>query len=164
MKPTLLLLLFPLLALATPAPAPAHVPGHNETETPGSARRYNALIGSDDPRTLDELIAEMGLNRSEIRYTFDNPAFKGFSATLPQLDFGQLSTTSGFVAFEADKKIQMAGEALAPWGLKRISQQGKVDVGKKDLKKPEFQNYVFDGPPEDLGKGVDIYMLDSGIK
>ena len=164
MKFTLLLLSLSLSALAAPAPSPEDTPGNGESETPEFNGRYNAIIGSDDPRTLDELLAEVGLNRSDLRYAFDNSVFKGFSADLFRDHVSMLSTTSGFAAFEPDVKMQMADTARGTWGLKRISQGGVVDVGTKDLKGRDFENYVFDGKAEDLGKGVDIYILDSGVK
>lgn len=54
--------------------------------------------------------------------------------------------------------------AIGTWGLKRISQEQKVDLCEGDRKLAIFENYVFDGPAADLGKGVDIYILDGGVK
>ena len=172
MKFTFVLLLLLWLALAAPSPAPAHDPDHYETETPGSGRTYNAIIGSDDPRTLDEIIAEIGFSRSDLRHTFENSAFRGFSVDLPGHSaanisttiYETLSTTSGDAVFVPDMDIQTAGEILGTWGLKRISQEGKVVIGDKELKKPFFENYVFEGGSEDLGKGVNIYVVDTGVR
>ena len=164
MKLTLLLLSLPLLALASPAPTPAHAPERNKTENPDSVEGYNVIIGNDDPRTLDELIAEMGLNRSDLRYVFDNAAFRGFSADLSGAQVSALRTTSGYAAFEPEKKLEMHGSVPGTWGHKRISQRGAVEVGEKSLEDLDFKNYVFEGRARNLGKDVDIYILDSGVK
>ena len=173
MKFTLVLLSLSLLALATPSQAPTHDPDHNETETPGSGRTYNAIIGSDDPRTLDEIIAEIGFSRSDLRHTFENSAFRGFSVDLSEDSasnistasiYRTLSTASGDAVFVPDTEIQTAGEILGTWGQKRISQEGMVVVGDKELKKRFFEHYVFEGERENLGKGVNIYVVDTGVR
>ena len=164
MKLTLLLLSLPLLVLATPTPPPAYAPEHNKAVPPDGVGRYNVIIGNDDPRTLDELIAEFGLNRSDLQYVFDNPAFRGFSGDLSGAQVSALSTTSGYAAFEPEKEIEMHEFVPGTWGHKRISQKGKVNIGGKNLVGLDFENYVFDGPAQDLGKDVDIYILDSGVK
>ena len=173
MKFSLVLLSLPWLALAAPSPAPAHDPDHYETETPGSGRTYNAIIGSDDPRTLDEIIAEIGFSRSDLRHTFENSAFKGFSVDLPEHSAGNisptsiirtLSTTLGDAVFVPDTEIQTAGKRSGTWGQKRISQEGRVVIGNQDSRLPFFKDYVFEGESEDLGKGVNIYIVDSGVR
>ena len=164
MKFTLLLLSLPFLALASPAPTPAHAPEHSKTETPDSVGRYNVIIGNDDPRTLDEFIAELGLNRSDLQYVFDNPAFRGFSADLSGAHVSALRTTSGYAAFEPEKKLKRHGFVPGTWGHKRISQKGKVNIGGKKLGGLDFESYVFDGPAQHLGESVDIYILDCGVK
>ena len=173
MKFTLVLLLLPWLALAAPSPAPAPDPDYYETETPGSGRTYNAIIGSDDPRTLDEIIAEMGFSRSDLRHTFENSAFRGFSVDLSGRSAGNistasvfrtLSTTLGDAVFVPDTRIQMAGRKFGTWGQKRISQEGRVVIGNNNVKKPFFKHYVFEGERDDLGKGVNIYIVDTGVR
>lgn len=163
MKFTLLLLSLPLFALASPTLASADAPACNETEIPTTGQRYNVILDDDDPRTLDEVITEMGLNRSDLYYTFENSAFRGFSADLHEDFVGMLSDTSGFAVFEPDVKMQIAGSSKGPWGLKRISQRGKVDLGGKSVK-DLIESYKYKGDAAKLGKGVDIYILDSGVK
>ena len=173
MKPSLLLLPLPLFALAAPAPYLGHgdAPDHIKTKrlstldhTPGSGGAYNFIVGNDDPRTLDELLTEMGLTRDDPRYIFENSAFKGFAANLSEHCVGKLSAISGFQVFEPEMEIEMLDTVSGTWGLKRISQGEVVDVDTQDLPGSDFESYVFDGPVESLGKGVDIYMVDTGVK
>ena len=175
MKFPLLFLTLPLFALAAPAPIPhsGHVdaPGFNKTdwlstldETPGSGGSYNVIVDDKDPRTLDDLLTEMGLTRDDLRYVFENSAFKGFAANLSEHCVGKLSTISGFKMFEPEMDIEMSDALPGTWGLKRISQAGTVDVGRNDLQGFNFSSYAFGGSAADLGRGVDIYMVDTGLK
>jgi len=133
-------------------------------ETPGSGGSYNVIVDEDDPRTLDELITEMGLTRADLRYVFENSAFKGFSANLSSHCVGKLNTMSGFKMFEPEMDIQLHDDVPGTWGLKRVSQSSAVSTQGKDVSSFDFSSYAFNGTTDTLGKGVDIYVVDTGVK
>jgi len=133
-------------------------------ETPGSGGSYNVIVDEDDPRTLDDLIQEMGLTRADLRYVFENSAFKGFSANLSSHCVGKLNTMSGFKMFEPEMDVQLHDDLPGTWGLKRVSQSTAVSTQGKDVSAFDFSSYAFNGTADTLGKGVDIYVVDTGVK
>lgn len=163
MKLTLLLLSLPLFVRSAPGPAPAAALGRREAESPSPGEVHIVLIPGCDKRSVETLMAEFGLQLCNARYVYKNSGFKGFAAGLTK-ERAQNAKPGSYLAFGRNVKMQLDGAVKGPWGLKRISQVEKVDVGTKNVKKPEFENYVFNGEPEDLGKGVDIYILDTGVK
>ncbi|KAM6493468.1 serine protease [Amanita muscaria] len=50
-------------------------------------------------------------------------------------------------------------QTTAPWGLERISQVGPVQVGSRNSESLTY-SYTYD---QSAGKGVDIYVIDTGI-
>ena len=181
MKFELLLLSLPLLALTAPAPAPVSAPaagnggvntlGYNQVEglatrrdTEDSLKIHNVIVDDEDPRTIEELLADAGLGEADVIHIFDNAAFKGFSASMSDHDVVKLNANPAIKLCEPDMKIEMLGSVPGTWGLKRMSQKGMVDLGEKDVTAFDLKSYVFDGPVEDLGKGVDIYNIDTGVK
>ncbi|PWW73008.1 subtilisin-like protein [Tuber magnatum] len=132
-------------------------------ETPGSGGSYNVLVDDSDPRTLDELIEEMGLTRADLKYVYDNSAFKGFSANLSSHCVGKLNIMTGFKMFEPEMEVQLHDTLPGTWGLKRVSQSTTVSTAGRDISSFDFQSYSFSGGADSLGKGVDIYIVDTGV-
>ena len=133
------------------------------SETPGSGGSYNVIVDDADPRTLDDLLEEMELTRNDVKYIYDNSAFKGFSANLSSHCVGKLNTMTGFKMFEPEMDIQLHETLPGTWGLKRVSQSTSVSPGK-DVSSFDFSSYTFNGTADSLGKGVDIYVVDTGVK
>ena len=165
MKSALLLLSLPLFALAAPEPVPPAAAGGVSTTSSSSVETYIVVVAGGDPRPVAKIMGQFGLAECDLRHVYDNPAFKGFSADLPKECVSQINPKD-FLMFGRSAKIQPLAETklVAPWGLKRISQEKMVEGGRKSFSEPVFEHYVFDGPARDLGKGVDIYILDSGVK
>lgn len=175
MKLLLLLLSFDFLALAAPAPAPHS--GHGNTmdyyraeylgaltETPGSGARFGVLMaGDDDPRNHHNLQAEVDNSQSNALNTSKNPPLKVFPSKLFEICVSKVRAISG-ENFDPNIELRVSGAIRGRWGLKRISQAGKVDVGTRDLRGLDFASYVFHGAASGLGKDVNIYILDTGIK
>jgi len=132
-------------------------------ETPGSGGSYNVIVDDADPRTLDDLLVEMELTRDDVKYIYDNSAFKGFSANLSSHCVGKLNTMTGFKMFEPEMDIQLHETLPGTWGLKRVSQSTAVSPGK-DVSSFDFSGYSFNGTADSLGKDVDIYVIDTGVK
>ena len=181
MKFELLLLSLPLLALGAPAPAPVpapaagngglNAPGYNQAEGLATRRDvefppkvHNVIVGAEDPRTIEELLADAGLEEADVLQVFDNAAFKGFSASMYDHHVVRLNANSATKVCEPDMEIEMLDKVWGTWGLKRMSQEGPLDVAGRDVAAYDFESYEFDGPAEGLGKGVDIYMFDTGVK
>ena len=114
MKFVLLLLSLPF-ASAVPVSAPAgEALGHSETEwcptpdeTPSSGGCYVTLVNGDDPRTLDDLLTESGLNWSEIISSYENSVFKGFTANLSEYYVGKVSALPGLLMFVPESAFEV---------------------------------------------------------
>lgn len=130
-------------------------------ETPGSGGDYVVIVEDEDPRSIPELIQEMGGSMDTVKYIYNNTHFKGFAASMSKHCVGQLSTFSGIKHYEQKITFRTSEtENDAPWGLNRISKKGAVNSqGKTDL--DLAFTYTFDTSP---GDGVDIYIVDTGIK
>ncbi|CAZ82976.1 unnamed protein product [Tuber melanosporum] len=132
-------------------------------ETPGSGGSYNVLVDDSDPRTLDELIEEMGLTKDEVKYVYDNSAFKGFSANMSSHCVSKMNIMTGLKMFEPEMEVQLHDTLPGTWGLKRVSQSNTVSTAGKDISGFDFGSYAFSGGADSLGKGVDIYIVDTGV-
>ena len=130
-------------------------------ETPGSGGDYVVLVDDEDPRSIEQLIQELGGSMDTVKYVYNNTNFKGFAASMSKHCVGQLGTFGGIKHYE-EKAMFRASETedKAPWGLNRISKTGAVDAQGKNALDLAF-TYTFDENP---GAGVDIYVVDTGIE
>lgn len=140
------------------------VPNADVSET--SSGIYTVIVDNDDPRTLSQLIAEAGIDRSGLKHIYNNTAFKGFSGKLSSTHLDRMSVMAGFKTLEPEVEITTADvQNNAPWGLQRISEGGEIHDPPTDpstIREFNF-NYQFEGPAQDAGKDVDIYVIDTGI-
>ncbi|KAI9306279.1 serine protease [Cunninghamella echinulata] len=90
-----------------------------------------------------------------IKHVYDTPSFKGYSGKFDK-DMLQAIRTSEDVAYVENDGIAYLTslERNAPWGISRISQ-------RKTLKINNFNKYYYDETT--AGKGVKIYVIDTGI-
>ena len=130
-------------------------------ETPGSGGDYVVLVDDEDPRSIEQLIQDLGGSMDTVKYVYNNPQFRGFAASMSKHCVSQLDTFGGIKHYEEKAMFRASvTENNAPWGLNRISKTGAVDAqGKTDLDLAFI--YTFDESP---GAGVDIYIVDTGIK
>ncbi|KAL7274358.1 hypothetical protein RUND412_002743 [Rhizina undulata] len=154
------------LALAYPRQRfPRH---NNETgldETPGSGGSWNIIVDENDPRTVDELLADAGLNKTDLKYVWDNGAFKGFSGSFSTHCVSKMSNMTGIKHFEPEMEIKLHGVVMdATWGQQRISQKAMLGSVYSQTELTAWNyTYQFYGATESLGKGVDIYIIDTGV-
>ncbi|KAI5812952.1 peptidase S8/S53 domain-containing protein [Pyronema omphalodes] len=172
------LILFATSILALPRPdsdGPSNLPSHfavaaaNVSQAASLSNQWTVIVDDDDPRSLDELMAEMGVKRSEITHIYNNSAFKGFSGRMAADNIKSMSTMSGLKIVEPVYGIKPMAEyqSNAPWGLQRLSQKTKIKNAPARNNSPgvkrNIYKYWFSGVAEGLGKGVDIYILDTGV-
>jgi cerevisin len=138
----------------------------NADDTPGSAGDWTVIVDNDDPRSLSEMIQEMGIDQTRLKYVYNNTAFKGFAGSLSTKHVSKMSIMSGISTFERDQKIKLSDvQTNAPWGLQRVSQGGAIPNPPQDsagIAAFDFQ-YQFEGQTAGLGKNVDIYVIDTGV-
>jgi hypothetical protein len=105
----LLILATKTLALPRPgndgllSPFAANVSEAAALSTPG----YFALVAADDPRSVDDLIEAVGVKRTDIVHTYENPAFKGFiSQESTDNSILSMSSMTGLKFLESILKVQ----------------------------------------------------------
>jgi cerevisin len=131
------------------------------------------------PSNVSEILNRISLSpdHADVKYTFDNGAFKGFVASFGDhcinqlnnmtevafveeaLSISSLSTDASWQTEKQNIKRATQQRSQATWGLQRISSSSQVNGDDHSL---DF-TYSFDTDPSDLGKGVDIYVVDTGV-
>jgi len=129
----------------------------NSTEAP----TFTVMLTKDSDDNGDSFLAKVGmtLDIDRMFQWMDNSVFKGVNiqttekckAALEQLDFIDLVEQSITVTSSVT-------QTTAPWGLQRISN----DAGASGDPKGQDFTYTFDD--QTLGEGVDIYVIDTGVR
>ena len=133
----------------------AHQPGGKE---------HIVLFNSSSPQTpqVEEVLSRLGLssNHSDVRYTFNNSAFRGFSANMNSHCINALSNMSDVSVVEEATQVVPWSENIradSPWGLQRISSQSTVSGN------PGTMSFTYTYADANLGSGVDVYVVDTGV-
>lgn len=117
----------------------------------------------DEQPEVSSVLHKIGLKFSDpdVNHVFHNSRFRGFSGKMKSHCIDALNGM-GHVKF-VEPVLPVSNQAFrsrpgSTWGLQRISQLNKVSG---DTSKMDFTYNFDDGGL--LGKGVDIYVLDSGL-
>lgn len=127
---------------------------------------YVVLFNSSAPvpAEVEAVLTKLDLssNHSDVKYTFDNGAFKGFVANMKSHCLETLANMTDEISFveESVAISSLATRTQATWGLQRISSSGAI--GSTDDKSLTF-TYTFEEDAAALGAGVDIYVVDTGV-
>ncbi|GME30939.1 peptidase s8 s53 subtilisin kexin sedolisin [Neofusicoccum parvum] len=140
---------------ATPSASTSHESGGEE---------YVVMFNASHPTPpeVEEVLQRLELtsDHDDVVYTFNNSAFRGFSAKMKS---HCIEALNGMVEIsQVEKKTSITALDIqtrtgSPWGLQRISTTSTISG---DDQKLEY-TYLFDDAA--LGKGVDIYVVDTGV-
>ncbi|KAK7554498.1 subtilisin-like protease [Phyllosticta paracitricarpa] len=126
--------------------------------------QYIVLFNASHPTTpdIEEVLQRLELNpsHSDVHHIYNNSAFRGFSASMKSHCIDALNGMVDVSHVEKSvsiKSLAVTQRSGAPWGLERIS-SGSTISG--DSKATNF-TYTYEYP--DLGAGVDIYVVDTGV-
>ncbi|KAF2723105.1 subtilisin-like protein [Polychaeton citri CBS 116435] len=136
----------------------------------------------DLPTYVEEVLERLALNTShpDVRQIYNNSAFRGFSANMKSHCLDLLANMSDINVVEeavsveglvmkaslperSDPAMQQrdgqyyATRSNAPWGLQSISTTSPVEGSTSAM------DYTYSYANQDLGAGVDVYVLDTGI-
>ena len=125
--PSTLVLLLASTVLALPRPSDPAIVAAKASNSTDSAGTWTVIVDNDDPRTIDQLIKEMGIEPQNIKRKYDNAAFKGFAGTLSTAHVSKMSVMSNLKTFEPEIVVSVSDiQPNAPWGLQRISQSTAI--------------------------------------
>ena len=126
---------------------------------------YVVLFDTQHPEPPDvaNVLRQIGLDVShpDVSHVFSNSAFRGFAGTMNNHCVSALNAMSA--VSHVQRGFNMSTHSVAsrkgsPWGLQRVSQSTAVAGADGRL---AFDYQYEDGG--ELGAGVDLYVLDSGI-
>ena len=123
------------------------------------------------PPLVAEVLERLTLNEShpDVRHVFNNSAFTGFAASMRSHCLDLLANMTDISVVEQTVNVRHTGvikrqaslvydtRPNAPWGLQSIS-TGATVRGSADA-----MDYTYSFASSSLGKGVDIYILDTGV-
>ncbi|KAK6344814.1 hypothetical protein TWF718_006768 [Orbilia javanica] len=143
------------------------------------------ILADHEKRSLGEVIDEIGLDHTKA--TTFGTHMRGFSISLPESEAQDIAsleniafmqknhkrsgpvtnlklksrdmTSSASFALSKRQANALVEQTTAPWGLERISQKDKIELGDRRVDDLFFK-YHFDRLS---GDGVDVYSIDSGI-
>ncbi|KAF3925174.1 Cerevisin [Dactylellina cionopaga] len=176
-----------LLLAAVPSTFAAPTPSSKDVDTKSNDPHGNYLfvLSHDEDRPWPEVLEDMGVNQTEAK-TFGNQirvvsmkmrrseahdmAALGNVAYMSKNNewaVPVMHTKSQYRRRDVERNFRwekrqagaMVMQSSAPWGLERLSSRTKVDLGERRIEDMAFK-YQFDRVS---GKGVDVYILDSGI-
>jgi cerevisin len=154
------------LAVASPArPADKVVHSSSEPSSESSGDTYNVIFNHSHPNFphVSDVLSHVGLHadHDDVHTIFNSSIFRGFCASMTSGCIDTLRAMPGIAVVEPAKHVRTAfvtARTGSPWGLQRISQAKTVTGDILGLS----YNYTYDTSTQ-LGAGVDIYSVDTGI-
>lgn len=123
-----------------------------------TTRHYIVLFNSTSSADVQNAVASLPI----ISTVYSTPPhLEGFSAMLQETDVRDLAETYPDILIEPVTTVQagtIVGRIDGPWGLQRISSLDTVYGDPDRLNYTYWFNFSYD-----LGAGIDIYIIDTGI-
>lgn len=166
--PTALLALAATVAAFPHPRAPASLTGTSPSPSTGSSHRsggeeYVVLFDVDAalPPSVEEVLRRLDLSsdHSDVRYVYNNSAFRGFAASMKSHCIDALNAMSDVSHVEKSSLVSsFITREDTVWGLQRISSGAPLTGGD-----PRAMTYTYAYEDPALGSGVDIYVVDTGV-
>ena len=135
------------------------LPGNHSTEV----KEYIITFWRNEtvPKPIDDYLDALALSKSDtIKYKSlgTNPQFYILSMCEDHAKLFQGMTEINIVEEKAEVKSFVTQRDGAPWGLQRISSQAGASGS------PQEEDFTYSFDDEKLGAGVDIYVVDTGVR
>ncbi|OJD30879.1 peptidase s8 s53 subtilisin kexin sedolisin [Diplodia corticola] len=157
-------------AIAT-STSPAAAAATTGSSHESGGEEHLILFNASHPTTpeVEEILSrlELSTNHSDVRYTFNNSAFRGFSANINEhcikalgdmVEVESVEKSAVMSASSLRSKRDVSTRGGSPWGLQRISSELAVGGNATD-----GLAFTYSYENAQLGKGVDIYIVDTGV-
>ncbi|KAH9826708.1 subtilisin-like protease [Teratosphaeria destructans] len=118
------------------------------------------------PPAVAEVLQRLELHEShpDVRLIYNNSAFTGFAASMTTHCLDKLANMSDIKITEKSGYVKRNQQSLtydtragAPWGLQRISTATNVTGSASAM------DYMYSFAAASLGRGADIYVVDTGV-
>lgn len=125
---------------------------------------YNMTFANQQERQesirIQNLIDQIeDFNEDAILVEWNNSYFGGASVRIREDVADALNTMAEVALIEQSVQVKtFAQKTEAPWGLQRISSEEGASGN------PRSQNFVYTFDDENLGAGVDVYVVDTGLR
>ncbi|EOD44577.1 putative peptidase s8 s53 subtilisin kexin sedolisin protein [Neofusicoccum parvum UCRNP2] len=123
-------------------------------------KEYDIVMApsADVAATLATL--NLNVDMQDIFATYNNSHFRGFSGAITADEVATLNAMPEVMTVGEVVEISIAASrTTAPWGLQRISQAETISSSKSTT----ARTYTYTYSDTDLGDGVDVYIIDTGI-
>jgi len=131
-----------------------------KTRAPDLASNDHIVVLDPSAAAVPDILSQLNLTVENTGYVYGNDKFKGFSAPLTSQQLSALGNLPGVLSVDLDRKVYaQTKRTKSPWGLQRLSGSKKVSGNNATAL---TYTYTYDGSV--LGDGVDIYILDTGIR
>lgn len=147
-------------ALAAPRPQDGFI-GQNTMQHDDSAKDLVIMFQKDEHPDYKQLLAQVGMSvdHDDFKRVWENDVFAGMEIRAGNHCMNALNAMTEVAYVEEKTVIQsFASKTGAPWGLQRISS----DAGASGS--PQGQDFTYTFDDESLGAGVDIYVVDTGVR
>jgi cerevisin len=159
----LLTLTYSLLVAATPQDG---FIGYNSTlaqmQHGDDAKEILIMFQKDEHPDYEVLLnrVQMNINHTDFIRRFDNAVFAGMEIRAGNhcIDAFNAMSEVAFVEEKTIVKSFVETKTGAPWGLQRISNEAGASGS------PQGQDFTYSFNDTSLGAGVDIYVVDTGVR
>lgn len=156
-------------------PSPSSSATQPQVSHQSGGDEHIVILSADCPHPENVLNKiDLSSDHNDVQYTYKNSAFQGFAANLHNASVQALGVMDDVSHVERTVSIQsrlngasVSGRSSSqpastrgqsPWGLQRVSSASTVSGNPEAVQ----YTYSFD-PTSSLGKGVDLYVVDTGI-
>lgn len=129
---------------------------------PGKMEMVNVMLDKDDHPDALQLLNRLGraLDDDGVFAVHDNPAWTVIQMNATEECIKVLDDMAEVSVVEKETRVQsfVAQKGSAPWGLQRLSNAAGASGD------PQGQAFTYSFENEGLGAGVDIYVIDTGVR
>jgi len=149
-------------ALAAPKPQDGFIGAEkNSMVHAEDAKDLIVMFNKDEHPDYKQLLEQVGMSvdHKDFVRVWDNEVFAGMEIKAGNHCRNALDGMAEVAYVEEKAEIQsFAQKSGAPWGLQRISSEAGASGN------PQGQDFTYSFDDESLGAGVDIYVIDTGVR
>lgn len=128
----------------------------------GKMEMVNVMLDKDEHPDALQLLSRLGraLDDDGVFAVHDNPAWTVIQMNATEECMKVLDGMAEVSVVERETRVQsfVTQKDTAPWGLQRLSNEAGASGD------PQGQNFIYSFEDDKLGAGVDVYVIDTGVR